>query len=104
MMVELHHTFFVSLYCGSTEEEITPFAFESYIFGKQEKLVPSLRVDEDLAPHLVRSLFEMLVGPPYSRYKAGISWIVSLKVLRQEEKSDVQALKLITLKPILGLY
>jgi hypothetical protein len=56
----------VSIYCGSLEAEITPFAFESYIFGKQEKLVPSLRVEEDLAPHLARALFEMLVGPPYS--------------------------------------
>ena len=64
----------MSIYCGSLEAENTPFAFESYIFGKQEKLVPSLRVDEDLAPHLARALFGMPVDPPYSRYKTGIGY------------------------------
>jgi hypothetical protein len=56
----------VSIYCVDLEEEITPFVFGSYIFGKQEKLSPSLGVDDDLAPHLARVLFEMFVGPPYS--------------------------------------
>jgi hypothetical protein len=56
----------VSIYCVDLEEEITPFVFGSYIFGKQEKLSPSLGVDEDLPPHLARVLFEMFVGPPYS--------------------------------------
>jgi len=63
----------MSICCANLEAEIRPFAFESYIFGKQEKLAPSLGVDEDLAPHLARTLFEKLAGFPYSIQKAGIS-------------------------------
>jgi hypothetical protein len=66
MRVELHHTFEVSIYFINLEVEVTPFVFGSYIFGKQEKLSPSLGADEDLAHHLARVLFEMLVGRPYS--------------------------------------
>jgi hypothetical protein len=73
MKAELRHTFEVSIYFINLEVEVTPFVFGSYIFGRQEKLSPSLGVDEDLAPHLARVLFEMLVDRPYSNQKAVIS-------------------------------
>ena len=64
----------MSICCANLEAEVTPFVFEFYIFGKQEKLSPSLGVDEDLAPLLARTLFEMTVGPPYEDNKVDISY------------------------------